>query len=141
MGIGIVLIFGAVAGGLMAAIGMVVLRATATFLPRRVTKDHRGVILAASLFPFVCLAWGSAVFVFQAIVNETVFHRDPGIGDSWRCPLPNGYAVLMIDVTDSGLVYNTKTQPLSGDVVGQEDVVSDVSVLQVAGRYIVGGTD
>jgi hypothetical protein len=142
MGLGIVLIFWAVAAGIMAAIAMVVLRATATFLTRSVTTDHRGVLLAASLFPFVCLAWGGAVFIFQAIVNETVFHRDPGIGDSWRCPLPNGYALLMIDVTDSGVVYNPKTQPLSGGVAGdREDAVSDVSVLQVAGRYIVGGTD
>jgi|ERR1700738_942531 len=141
MGIGIVLIFGAVAGGLMAAIGMVVLRATATFLTRSVTKDHRGVILAASLFPFVCLAWGGAVFVFQAIVNETVFHRGPGIGDSWYCPLPNGYALLMIDVTDHGVVYNPKTQPVSGGVVEEEDTVPGVRVLQVAGRYIAGGTD
>jgi hypothetical protein len=81
------------------------------------------------------------VFVSHSIVNEVVFHRDPGIGDSWQCPLPNGYALLMIDVTDQGIVYNPKTQPAGGGVGEQEDAVDGVRVLQLAGRYIVGGTD
>jgi hypothetical protein len=93
------------------------------------------------LFPFLCLGWGGAVFVFQWIVNETVFHRDPGIGDAWTCPLPNGYALLMIDVPDQGWVYNPKTQAIGEGVGEQEDAVSGVRVLQVVDRYIAGGTD
>lgn len=65
------------------------------------------------------------VFGFQAIVNEIVLHRDPGLGDTWHCPLPNGYALLMIDVMDHGWVYNPKTQP--GDsVTEREDSVAGV---------------
>ena len=80
------------------------------------------------------------VFVFQAIVNETVLHRDAGLGDTWNCPLPNGYALLMIDTTDQGFVYNPQTQP--NNVVGeQQDAIAGVRVLQVAGRYILGGSD
>jgi hypothetical protein len=46
----------------------------------------------------------------------------------------------MIDVSDEGTVYNPKTQP--GEVVGdQEDSVSGVRELQVAGPFIYGGID
>lgn len=55
------------------------------------------------------------------------------------CPLPNGYALLMIDTTDQGWVYNPKTQP---DGVGEQaDAVAGVRVVQVAGPYILGGSD
>jgi hypothetical protein len=93
-----------------------------------------------SLFPFVCSGWSGAVFVFQAVVNEGLLHRDLGLGDTWHAPLPNGYQIMMIDVTDQGWVYNPKTQP--GSVVGErEDAVSGVRNVQVAGRYILGATD
>lgn len=59
---------------------------------------------------------------------------------SWHAPLPNGYQVMMIDVTDQGWVYNPKTQIGSG-IFGKEDAVSGVRNLQVAGRYILGATD
>jgi len=47
---------------------------------------------------------------------------------------------MMIDVTDQGWVYNPKTQP-SDSVIEREDAVSGVRSLQLAGRYILGGTD
>ncbi len=47
---------------------------------------------------------------------------------------------MMIDVTDQGWVYDPKTQPGSG-VGEQEDAVAGVRKVQVAGRYILGGTD
>ncbi len=72
-------------------------------------------------------------------MNGFLLYRDPGLGDTWQCPLPNGYAITMIDVTDQGWVYNPKTQP---DGVGeQEDAIGGVRTLQVAGRYILGGSD
>ena len=43
----------------------------------------------------------------------------------------------MIDVTDQGWVYNPKTQP---EGVGeQDDAVAGVRMVQVSGRYILGG--
>ena len=56
-------------------------------------------------------------------------------------PLPNGYEILMIDVTDQGMVYNPKTQGTSGGVGEQEDAVFGVRLVQVADRYIIGGVD
>jgi hypothetical protein len=79
--------------------------------------------------------------VFQAVVNESVLHRDPGLGDTWECPLPNGYALLMIDTTDNGWVYNPKTQADPEGVADGPDTVSGVIVMQVAGRYMLGGAD
>jgi hypothetical protein len=97
MGLGFVLfIFFAFLAAVLAPIGMLASRAAAQFLTRTATQDRHGVILAATLFPLLCLGWGGAVFIAQRIVNEVVFHRDPGIGDGWYCPLPNGYALMMI---------------------------------------------
>ena len=80
------------------------------------------------------------MFVFQAVVNEGLLHRDLGLGDTWHAPLPNGYQIMMIDVTDQGWVYNPKTQP--GSAVGEPaDAVAGVRNLQVAGRYILGSAD
>src|SRR5271157_5520257 len=140
MGIGIVLLLWAVVGTFLAGLGMLVLGGAAAFFTRGVTAGRWKAILVVSLFPFACLAWAGALFGFQAIVNEGVLQRDPGLGDAWHCPLPNGYALLMIDLTDQGWVYNPKTQP-GGGVGEQEDAVAGVRIVQVAGRYILGGSD
>lgn len=81
------------------------------------------------------------VFVFQAIINETVLSRDLGLGDTAHCPLPNGYHIMMIDTTDQGWIYNPKTQRYGGVVGSQDDAVDGVRVVQVAGRYILGASD
>src|SRR5580692_4593570 len=109
MGIGIVLLLWAVVGTVVAAIGAVTLGWITAVLTRRIANNRRKVIVAASLFPLVCLGWGGAMFVFQAVVNEGLLHRDLGLGDTWHAPLPNGYQIMMIDVTDQGWVYNPKT--------------------------------
>src|SRR5258706_11155596 len=140
MGIGIVLLAGAVIGTILACIGGTMLGGATAFFTRGVKENRRKAIIAASAFPFVCLAWAGAVFFFQAVVNETAFDRDPGLGDAWHCPLPNGYALMMIDVTDYGWVYNPKTQ-IGGGVGEQEDAIFGVRAVQVAGRYIIGGID
>ena len=97
--------------------------------------------MAATSFPFLSLAWGGGVFIFQGVINEAVFHRDPGLGDLWQCPLPNGYALTMVDVPDHGRVYNPATQQFPGFFGEQKDAVTDVRILQVSDRYVVGGTD
>jgi hypothetical protein len=138
MGLGIVLIFWVIAGVVVAVVGALVIGAATAFLTRRV-QDRRRVILTASFFPFLCLAWGGAVFVFQAVINEGVLNRDVGLGDTWHCPLPNGYSLIMIDVTDHGWVYNPKTQGPGGAVGEQEDSVADVRLVQLSGTYLLGG--
>jgi hypothetical protein len=111
MGIGMVLLAAAVVGMVVASIGGAILGGSAARFTKGVERRRRRTsILVAVAFPFACLAWGGLVFAFQAVVNEEVLHRDVGVGDAWECPLPNGYALLMIDVTDHGFVYNPKTQ-------------------------------
>jgi hypothetical protein len=136
MGIGLVLIFWGVVGLIGAAVGSTILPRIASHFTQGTGKNCRELIVAIRLFPFVCLGWAAGFFVFYAVVNEIVFHRDPGIGDGWTCPLPNGYAIEMIDVTDRGFLYNPKTQDINSI-----DALSDVCVLQLAGRYILGGVD
>jgi hypothetical protein len=140
MGVGFVLLLWVVVGTVVAAVGAATLGLATALLTRGIANGRRKVIIAASLFPIICLGWGGVTFVFQAVVNEGLLHRDLGLGDTWHAPLPNGYQIMMIDVTDQGWVYNPKTQPGSG-VGEQEDAVAGVRNLQVVGRYILGATD
>lgn len=135
MGIGFALVIWAFVGTALAAIGAVVLGSAAAYLTRGAGRGRDKLVKAARLFPFICLGWGAAVFIFQAVVNETVLHRDAGVGDLAYCPLPNGYAIVMIDVPDLGWVYNPKTQDVEGSFSG----LAEATVLQVAGKYIFGG--
>ena len=140
MGVGFVLLLWVVVGTVVAAVGAATSGSATAMLTRGVANGRRKVIIAASLFPIVCLGWGGVMFVFQAVVNEGLLHRDLGLGDTWHAPLPNGYQIMMIDVTDQGWVYNPKTQPDSG-VGEREDAVAGVRDVQVVGRYILGATD
>jgi hypothetical protein len=106
-------------------------------------RGRRKAILAVCLFPFVCLSWFFVVFLFQAYVNETFLYRDPGIGHTWQTPLPNGYAILLIDEKHDGMVFNPGSR-FSGDGEDIEhanapDAVSGVRVVQIAGTHILGG--
>lgn len=136
-----VLIFYAVALSIAAAIGAVVLGGLAYLLTRRAAAGRKRAVFASALFPFTCVAFAGAWFILYAVINYTVFHRDPGLGDSWETPLPNGYALMMIDVTDEGTVYNPKTQGGGDVVVGQQDTVFGVRQLQVSGVRIFGARD
>lgn len=141
MGIGFVLLLWAMIGMLLACAGAAVLGVATALLTRGVERGRSRAIVVASLFPFISLGWGGAVFAFQAVVNEGLLHRDPGLGDTWHCPLQNDYQLMFIDVTDQGIVYNPKTQPAADGVADQEDAVYGVRRLQVAGPYILGGAD
>lgn len=137
MGIGIVLIFWGVVGTVLAVIGSVVLSGIASSLT---ASRSRQLVFTVRRFPFACLFWAGAVFVLYAVVNTTIFDRDPALGDTWWCPLPNGYAIEMIDVTDRGWVYNPRTKH-DGLLTESPDAVADVCVLQLAGPYVLGGTN
>jgi hypothetical protein len=145
MGILFVLLFWGVLGSVIAVSGGFAARLiTGAVTRNQADGPYRSArekaIRFASVLPFVCFAWAGVIFVFQAVVNTTLLHRDVGLGDSSYCPLPNGYALLMIDVSDEGTVYNPKTQP--GEVVGdREDAVSGVRKLQIAVPLIFGGID
>jgi hypothetical protein len=141
MGIGFVLLFLAIGGTIFSGLAAIVVGGTAAVFTRGATEGRRPVIVAAALFPFASLLWGGLIFIFQAVMNEELLHRDPGIGDEWSCPLPNGYRISMIDVTDYGWVYDPKTQVTPDGVGEQEDAVSGVRLVQVVGPYIFGAVD
>jgi hypothetical protein len=141
MGLGFALLVWAVLGAIAATIGSIFL-GTVTFFAVKGTRDSRTrAVTVSAIFPFACLLWVGLVFLFQLFVNTAILGRDPGIGDTWTTSLPNGYAVLMIDVTDHGVVYNPRTQSDDGSVVAQPDAVFHVRRLQVADRYILGSSD
>jgi len=141
MGIAVVLIFYAVALAIAASVGAAVLGVASYLLTRHSGQRRKRAILASVLFPFVCVAYAGGWFIVYAVINYTVFHRDPGLGDSWETPLPNGYALMMIDTTDQGTVYNPKTQPGMDTVVGRDDAVFGVRQLQVSNGLIFGARD
>ena len=141
MGLVIVLAFWVTAALIAATLGAGVLGGVTAWLTRRSERGRHRAIVAAILLPFACFVWGGCVFVFQAVVNEGLLHRDLGMGDTWHAPLPNGYQILMIDVTDQGTVYNPKTQSSDSGVMDKEDAIPGVRKLQVSGSYILGDID
>jgi len=141
MGLGVVLIFYAIALTIAASVGATVLGGLSYFLTRHSGAKRKRVILASVLFPFACVVFAGGWFVAYAIINTEIFHRDPGLGDSWETPLPNGYALMMIDVTDQGTVYNPKTQLGRDSVVDRDDAVFGVRQLQVSKNLIFGARD
>lgn len=137
MGLFIVLIFWAVVGVVLGGISSGGLAAITAFLTRGTAQGRRKLIVSAALFPFACLAWAGAGFVFQAAVNAGLLHRDFGLGDGWHAPLPNGYQVSFIDVTDQGSIC-----PIAQSEDGcTSPSLSGVRSLQVAGHYLLGAAD
>ncbi|HTH52493.1 MAG TPA: hypothetical protein VL495_01000 [Edaphobacter sp.] len=141
MGIGVVLIFYAIALTIAAAISAVVLGVVSYLMTKHSGTKWKRAVLASIVFPFVCVAFAGGWFVVYSVVNYEVFHRDPMLGDTWETPLPNGYALMMIDTTDQGTVYNPKTQSGDGSVVGREDAVFGVRLLQVSDGLVFGARD
>lgn len=141
MGIVVVLIFYAVSLIIAATVGAAVFGTVSYLLTKHSAEDRKKAILASIFFPFVCVAFAGGWFVFYAFVNYGVFNRDPGLGDSWETPLPNGYALMMIDTTDQGTVYNPKTQTFKGSIMSRDDAVFGVRQMQVSGKLIFGARD
>ena len=104
MGIMVVLIFYAAALTTAACVAATVLGGATYALLKDSTLRPKRAVLASMTFPFLCVAFAGGWFVVYAFTNSTVFHRDPGVGDGWDTPLPNGYALMMIDTTDQGAV-------------------------------------
>jgi hypothetical protein len=141
MGIGVVLIVYAIALTLAALVGAILLGGLAYLLTKRSGSLRRRAVVVSALFPFACVLYAGGWFISYSTVNYLGFHRDPGLGDTWETPLPNGYALMMIDTTDQGTVYNPKTQPGGGLVVGRDDPVFGVRQLQVSNKLIFGARD
>ncbi len=132
--------FWAIIGAFLATIGSRVLRCYGfpdTNSDRRFSAARHG----GNLVSVPLSRLGRRSLHFSRVINEAVFHLDPGLGDLWQCPLPNGYALTMVDVPDHGRVYNPATQQFPGFFGEQKDAVTDVRILQVSDRYVVGGTD
>ncbi len=138
MGIVVVLLFYAVALTIAAAVSSVLLVTGTAVLTRKLPMGRKRLISTATLFPFACVAFAGCWFVAYASINSTVFHRDPGLGDGWQTPLPNGYSIGFIDTTDQGTVF--RGDDLSA-VLTRPDTLSGVRQLQVADHYLLGATD
>jgi hypothetical protein len=72
-----------------------------------------------------------------------MLYRDAGIGRTWQTPLPNGYAVLLLDEKHDGTVFNPNTHfaNTSNNEIHPDgpDAVSGVRVIQIVGNKILGG--
>ncbi len=108
MGIGFVLIVYVVLGLVAALVGGGVCRRIAGLLVPAGAPSREKLVRFATAFPALCLAWASCVFVFQGAVNSLVLHRDIGLGDVFKCPLPGGYQLTCIDDTEIGAIEAVK---------------------------------
>jgi hypothetical protein len=130
MGILFVLIFCAFALLALATINAAILRKIAYKLTRNFPQSKRAIRIA-TFFPYYCVVFAAIWFAAYALINSNVLHRDPGLGDSWETPLPNGYSLLMIDTTDQGAIRDPNYQT----------VIEGVRQLQIANRLILGAND
>jgi hypothetical protein len=134
MPVALILCLWTLVGFIFAALTSAILARLAAALTRNAPRSSR-VTSWVRLYPFVCLLWAVAVFTLQAQVNERVFHKDPAVGDLWRCPLPNGYAMTMIDEPDFASIYRM------GDVRDElSPKLNEVRRLQIATRLMLGGS-
>jgi hypothetical protein len=138
MGIAVVLIVYFVVLSVAAAICCAILVATTRWYLRDAPRERRKLMAYAGVLPFVCVAYAGVCFIAYAVINDTVFHRDPMLGDGWSTPIGHGYAIDMIDVTDQGTVH-----PVDGPDGGlnSPERVSGVRRMQVAGPFILGTED
>ena len=138
MGIGIVLIFYLAALSAIATVSSIALVAAARWYLHNTSHGRTRMMVFAGAFPFLCVAYAGAWFVGYSIVNDSVFHHDPMLGDSWYTDIGNGYAIDMIDVTDHGIVH-----PADGPDRGLNSPkgIAGVHRMQVSGPYIFGSED
>jgi hypothetical protein len=103
LGLGFVLLVGAVILGGAAVVSAVVLGLWSLW-------NHRAVIgrrevlkaVAAAALPIFMFGYAGAAFVGYAIWCEILRGVDPGIGDSWQVPVGNDHYFCMIDVPAEG---------------------------------------
>jgi hypothetical protein len=136
MGIAVVLIVYPIALTLAALVEAILLGGLAYLLTKTSGSLRRRAVVVSALFPFACVLDAGVWFICYSTVNYLGFHRHPVLGDTWETPLPNGYALMMIDTTDQGTVYNPRTQPGGSLVVGRDDAVFGVRQLQVSNKLI-----
>lgn len=128
-------------GVFIAAIAAAALASAVGAYTQGVKRGRRRAIAVAALFPYVCLIWVGALVIFRSITDMRAPDLPLGARDVWRCTLPNGYRLLMVNVTDQGWIYNPNTQRLSNFIFDQEDAVSGVQMVRVEGPYILGRSD
>lgn len=144
MGIGLVILVWLFLGLLSAGIVSLAARCFVSSMMKRLQYEvnHKRVLDAAIRFPFLCLAWVAIIFAFQAFVNESILQRSCGLGDYYRCPLSNGYALSGIDCVNRMRLYNPTTLPEGdGSIDDRSDAVNDVTMIHLAGPLILGATN
>ncbi|MBB5062194.1 hypothetical protein [Granulicella mallensis] len=134
MGIAFVLLFYAGALSIAAVVSMGVLFALVAFFTRHVESGRKRALAFSLLLPPCCVLFCGLSFPCYWVINDTIFHRDAGLGDSWYTPMPNGYMLQMIDVTEYGSISAPQKQ-------ADGETVSNVRRLQVDGDMISGTSD
>jgi hypothetical protein len=137
VGVGVVLLVYLMLLSVLAATSGGVLMAVTRWYLRTVPIRRVKIARATALFPSpACysLVW----FVGYAIVNDTVFHHDPMIGDGWYTNIGNGYAIDMIDVTDHAVLH---TEGDSSSGLNGPGAIDGVRRLQIMGDQIYGTRD
>jgi hypothetical protein len=138
VGAGVALLVYLMLLSVLAATSGGVLMAVTRWYLRTVPIRHVKIARATALFPFACVLFAGIWFVGYAIVNDTVFHHDPMIGEGWYTNIGNGYAIDMIDVTDHAVLHpeGDSTSGLNGP-----GAIDGVRRLQIVGDQIYGTRD
>jgi hypothetical protein len=88
--------------------------------------------------PWLVLAVESVGFAGYAAINVTLLHRDLGIGDGFSAPLPNGYEMEAIDVTDRGWILDPVAAKDEEGINNTAHSIGPVRQFQIDGEAISG---
>jgi hypothetical protein len=104
LGIGFVLLVWFLIGAVVAAVAAAVLAVLAYVAGRRRRRRVRLWVIAFAATPFLFLVYLFVAFGGYALWCETYRGVDPGLGDSPRVPLQNGYVFHAIDTFDQSFI-------------------------------------
>jgi hypothetical protein len=104
MGLGFVLLFWGIVIFIASAGAAVILAGLVFWIERRRGRVRKRWLAAAAVFPFLMMVYAGGAFAAYAVWCEVVRDVDPGIGDSWRVPLGNGYSLTMIDTSEQAFI-------------------------------------
>jgi hypothetical protein len=133
VGLGFVLVFWALLGGIGAVVCALALGAWSWWNHRRAPGCIRILHpLAAAALPFLLLAYAGAAFTGYAVWCAAIRDVDPGIGDGWQVPLGHDLFFCMIDVPDEGFL-------LKGGCSGSA-IVAEITELGGSDDVLVGSS-
>ena len=135
MGIIFLAIWRVVFAAIAVMLGMIGVAIVSPFLAKG--RRNRKLLLTF-LTPIVGIASYVGSSVIAMVIISKLLNIDIGFGDSWKAPLPNGYQLVSIDMSENGSIYIDDNYPEKGiGGVRQIEVIGDSVIGQAGNEYFL----